>query len=81
MKSILDSYAEEFDDEHNQQDQESNIGLVIDGEVRKHFSADTVYAHLQAVCTGGLMFGLGLCVFLKLRLVCVLGRDAPIIGQ
>ena len=54
MKSILDSYAEEFDDEHNQQDQESNIGLVIDGEVCKHLSADTVCAHLRAVCTGEL---------------------------
>jgi len=41
MAEALTNYMEEFADDYAPQDQESNIGLVIDGEVCKHFSADS----------------------------------------
>ena len=33
MIEVLNSYQEELAEEQAQQDQESNVGLVIDGEV------------------------------------------------
>jgi len=43
---VVNSYTEEFADDHVRQDQESNIGLVIDGEVCRHLSADTRLFHV-----------------------------------
>jgi len=36
MVEVLSSYMEELSEDDVRQDQESNIGLVIDGEVCKH---------------------------------------------
>jgi len=42
---------EEFANVDGQQDQESNIGLVIDGEVCKHSSADSSGFYFIIICT------------------------------
>ena len=51
MIAVLNSYMEEFANVDGQQDQESNIGLVIDGEVCKHSSADSSGFYFIIICT------------------------------
>jgi len=38
MREVISSYMEELSDDDVTQNQESNIGLVIDGEVCQHLS-------------------------------------------
>ena len=47
MKEVLSSYMEEYADEL---DRESNVGLVVDGEVCKNFSADTKCFCFMRIC-------------------------------
>jgi len=46
MKEVLNSYMEELSADDVRQDQESNVGLVIDGEVCQQLS----YQHPVSLC-------------------------------